>query len=65
MLKSRLQQPITNVKKIFKKPPPSSTSNDLEVPLMNSRSPVHERKSTMSVVSVEMKQESILFDMND
>ena len=62
---SCLQQQITKVKNIFKKPPSSSTSNDLELSLMDSKSPIRERKSTMSVVSVEMKRESILFDTND
>ena len=65
ILKSYLQQPITKVKNIFKKPPPLSSSNDLEVSLMPSRSPIRERKSTMSVVSVKMKRESILFDTDD
>ena len=66
VLKSRVQQPITKMKMIFKKPlPPHSISNDLEVSLMDSKSPIRERKSTMSVVSVDMKRESILFDIDD
>ena len=65
-LKSRVQQQITKVKKIFKKPPPPpSISNDLELSLMDSKSPIRERKFTMSVVSVNMKRESILFDTDD
>ena len=65
VLKPCLQQPITKVQKIFKKPTPSS-SNDLQTALVNSRSPTGESKSTsISVVSVEMKRESILFDIDD
>ena len=66
LLKSCLQQPITKVKKIFKKPPQTSSSNDLQTSLMNSGSPIGVSKSSsMSVVSVEMKRESILFDTDD
>ena len=66
MLKSRVQQPITKLKKIFKKPPPPSISNDLKLSLIDSISSIDERKSiSMSVVSVEMKRESILFDTDD
>ena len=61
-----LQKPITNITKIFKKPPPSLSSNDLELSLIDSSSSlICERKSTMSVVSVEMKRESMLFDTDD
>ena len=65
LLKSRFRQAITKVKEVFEKPPPPSSSNDLELSLAHSRSSVGETKSTMSVVSVEMKRESILFDIND
>ena len=67
LLKSRLQQLITKFKNIFKKPPPSSTSNnDLELPLIDTGSPdVQGRSISMSVVSVEMKRESILFDQDN
>ena len=66
LLKSRLQKLITKVKKFFKKPPQTSSSNDLQTSLMNSGSPIGVSKSTsMSVVSVEMKRESILFDTHD
>ena len=66
LLKSCLHQSITNVKKIFKKPPQTSSSNNLELLLMHSGSTVGESKSTStSVVSVEMKQESILFHIDD
>ena len=66
LLKSRLHQSITNVKKIFKKPPQTSSSNNLELLLMHSGSTVGVSKSTStSVVSVEMKRESILFHIDD
>ena len=65
LIKACLQQPITKVKKIFKKPTSSSSSNDLELSLMHSRSHVDETKVTTSVVSLEMKRESILFDTDD
>ena len=65
LIKSCLQQPISKVKKIFKKPPPSSSSNDLQTSLMRSRSTLHENKFTMSVVTVEMTRESMLFDTDD
>ena len=66
LLKSRLQQPITKVKNILKKSPPSSTSKNLELPLIDPGSPdVQKRSISMSVVSVEMKRESILFDQDN
>ena len=65
LIKSCLQQPITKVKKIFTKPPPFSSSNDLQTSLIHSRSTLHENKSTMSVVTVEMRRESMLFDTDD
>ena len=68
LFKYNCQQPITKVKKILKKPPPPSTSNDLELPLIHPGSPNVERRSTSmstSVVTVEMKRESILFDQDD
>ena len=66
LLKSHLQQTIRKVQKIFKKPLPLSISNDMKLPLMHSRSPGAEGKSiSISVVSVEMRRESILFDQDD
>ena len=66
LLRSHLQQIITKVKKMLKKPLPLSTSNDMKLPLMHSRSPGAERKSvSISIVSVEMRRESILFDQDD
>ena len=63
MLKSRLQQPITKIKRIFKKPPPPSTSNDMELPSTHPVSPVVE--TSIPVVSTEMTRESIMFDSDD
>ena len=60
LLKSCLHQPIAKIMKIIKKRSLPSTSNDLELPLMHSRSP--DLKRSMSVVSMEVKQESIMFD---
>ena len=66
LFKSHWQQQITKVKKILKEPPPPSTSNDMELPLIDSGSSDVERRSiSMSVVTVEMKRESILFDQDD
>ena len=63
MLKSCLQQPITKIKRIFKKPPPPSTSNDMELPSTHPVSPVVE--TSIPVVSTEMTRESIMFDSDD
>ena len=66
IFKSHCQQPLTKVKEILKKPSLPSSSNDMELPLIHPGSPDVERRSiSMSVVSVEMKRESILFDQND
>ena len=66
IFKSHCQQPITKVKEILKKPPPSSSSNDMELPLIHPGSPNDERRSiSTSVVSMDMKRESILFDQDD
>ena len=66
LLKSHVQQPITKVKNIFKKPPPYSSSNDIELPLIHPGSPDVERRSiSMSVLSMEIERESILFDQDD
>ena len=66
LLKSRLQQPITKLKNIFKKSPASSTFKNLKLPLIDTGSTdVEKRSISMSVVSVEMKRESILFDQDD
>ena len=65
LFKSHCQQPITKVKNILKKPPPPSTSNHMELSFIHPGSPDVERSISMSVVSVEMRRESILFDQND
>ena len=65
LLKSHLQEPIAKFRKIFKHPPPSS-SNDMEHPLIRPGSPSVECTTTsVSVVSVEMRRESLLFDEDD
>ena len=66
LLDSRFHQAITKVKEIFKKPQNISSSNSLELPLMYSSSTAGKSKSTsMSIVSVKMRRESILFDTDD
>ena len=66
VFKSHWQQQITKVKNILKKPSPSSISKDMELPLMHPKSPDGIKRSiSMSVVSVEMKRESILFAQDD
>ena len=66
LLKSHMQQPITKVMNIFKKPPPYSSLNDIELPFIHPGSPdVESRCISMSVFSMEMERESILFDQDD
>ena len=65
LLKSYLQQQITNIKNRFKKLPPSSTSNDMELPFTRSDPSDDERPIPILVVSIGMKQESMLFDKDD
>ena len=66
LMKSHLKQAITKVQKMFKKPLPLSNSNDMTLPLMHSRSPGDESKSiSISIVSVQMRRESLLFDENN
>ena len=66
VFKSHWEQTITKMKMIFKKPPPSSTSNNMELPFIHPESPYSEKRSiSMSVVSVQMKRESILLDQDD
>ena len=65
-LKSPLQQPMTKVKRIIKKPLPPSSLNNLTHSLMDSKSSFDESKSnSMSNLSVKMKRDSILFDIYD
>ena len=66
LLKSRMQQPITKVKKIFKKSPSPDVNNDIKPPSMHPESPGTLDKSiSVSMLSVEMKRESFLFEVND
>ena len=67
LLKSRLQQPITKVMNILKKPPPPSAFNEMELPSTDPESSDDERRRSvpMSVVSVGMERESMLFDKDD
>ena len=67
LLKSYSQQTIAKVKEIFKKPPPPSSSNDTELTSTLPRSPdvdvdVVRKSTTTSVLSMEMRRESLLFD---
>ena len=63
LLKSHSHIPIEKFKKIFKKPPPPSSSNDVELPSTRPGSPSVESKPTStSILSVEMRRESLLFD---
>ena len=65
LLKSHLQQPIAKVKERFKQPLPSS-SNDMEHPFIRPGSSSVECTTTSeSVVSVEMRRETLLFDEGD
>ena len=65
-IKSHLQQVITRVKRIFTKPAPFINSDDAEVPLMRPGSPaVVCETSSVSVVSVEMTREPLIFDEDD
>ena len=65
-IKSNLQQVITRVKRIFTKPAPFINSDDAEVPLMRPGSPaVVCETSSVSVVSVEMTREPLIFDEDD
>ena len=66
MLKSRSQQLITRVKRILLKPDLLINSDDAEVPLMRPGSPaVVCITSSVSVVSVEMTREPLIFDEDD
>ena len=66
MLKSRLQQLITRVKSILKKPSPFITSDNPEIAFIPPGSPSFIcEASSVSVVSVKMRRESLLFDEDD
>ena len=68
-LKSRSQKQIAKVKEIFKKPPPNTRYDDIELPsAVNDStvpvSPYYESKTTSTTMSsiIEMRRESLLFD---
>ena len=66
LLKYPIQKLFTKIKRMYKKPAPLSNSDDAEVPLICPGSPALVCKtSSVSVVSVVMKRESLLFDEND
>ena len=66
LLKSHSQQLIVKVRKIFKKFPPFSQFNDIEDPPSSPGSPAAVCNTTsVSVVSVEMRRETLLFNKND
>ena len=66
LLMSHLHKLITYVKSIFKKPEPFFNFDGAEVPLIRPGSPaVTCETSSVSVVSVKMRRESLLFDEDD
>ena len=66
MLKFCLEKVITRVKKIFKKPEPFLNSDDTEIALMRPGSPsIICETSSVSVISIEMRHEALLFDKDD
>ena len=66
LLKSHLQQLITRVKRIFKKPASIFNSDDAEIALMPPESPsIICETSLVSMVSVKMRRESLIFDEDD
>ena len=66
LLKSHLQQLITRVKRIFKKPASIFNSDDAEIALMPPGSPsIICETNSVSVVSVKMRRESLIFDEDD
>ena len=66
LLMSYLHKLITYVKSIFKKPEPFFNFDGAEVPLIRPGSPaVTCETSSVSVVSVKMRRESLLFDEDD
>ena len=64
--KSCLKQPIAKIKRVFKKPQPDPVTDDSEIPLMHPGSPALScETSSVSVVSVVMRRESLLYDEDD
>ena len=61
--KSCLKQPIAKIMRVFKKPPPDPVTDDAEIPLIRPGSPALScETSSVSVVSVVMRRESLLDD---
>ena len=66
LLKSCIQKIIMKVKRLYKGPEPFSNSDDTEIPLMPPGSPAYIcETSSVSVVSVVMRRESLLFNEDD
>ena len=64
--KSCLKQPIAKVRSVFKKPPRDSITKDAEIPLMHPGSPALIcETSSVTVVSVVMRQDSLVDDEGD
>ena len=64
--KSCLKQPIAKIMKVFKKPRPDPVTDDAEIPLMCPGSPALScETSSVTVVSVVMRRESLLYDEYD
>ena len=66
MSKSCLKRPIAKIMRVFKKPQPAPFTNDTKVLLISSVSPALIcETSSMTVVSVVMRRESLLDDEDD
>ena len=66
LLKSCLQKITTKVKMLYKTPAPFSNLDDTDIPLMSPGSPAYIcETSSVSVVSVVMRRESLLFNEDD
>ena len=64
--KSRLKQPIAKIMMAFKKPRPAPSTDDTEIPLVHPGSPALIcETSSVTVVSVVMRRESLLDDEDD
>ena len=64
--KSCLKRPFAKITRVFKKPPPDPVTDDAVVPLMRPGSPALMcDTSSVSVVSVVMRRESLLDDEDD
>ena len=64
--KTCLKQPIVKIMRVFKKTPPNPITDDTEVPLILPGSPALIcETSSVTVVSVVMRRESLLDDEDD